>query len=80
MSIDTETWDGLTELAEAIGATRTDLIKDAIVLLVKTGSTPELREKLAILERELASVRRRLAAARAALEAPTFDAEPSVAA
>jgi hypothetical protein len=72
MSIPADTWQGLTELAEAVGATRTDLIRDAIHQLVRSGGeNPELKDRLRALEHELSMVRRRLDAARTALLADT---------
>lgn len=69
MSIPAETWEGLTELAEAVGATRTDLIRGAIDQLVRSGADPDLKDRLRSLEDQLATLRRRLGAARAALSA-----------
>jgi hypothetical protein len=68
MSISADTWQGLTDLAEAVGATRTDLIRDAIDQLVRSGGEdPDLKDRLRALEQELALLRRRLEAARTAL-------------
>ena len=79
MSIDADVWQGLTSLADAIGVTRTDLITEAIALLVRTDANPDLQLRMRQLEHELLDARRRLEAARIAL-VTDVDADSSVAA
>jgi hypothetical protein len=69
MSIDANVWQELTALAAAIGVTRTDLITEAIALLVRTDANPDLQYRMRQLEQELLDARRRLEAARIALVA-----------
>ena len=51
------------QLAEAVGVTRTDLIKDAITKLVADDG-PAVQHRIALLEQELHAMRTRLDAAR----------------
>ena len=63
MSISTEEWQALTELAQARGLTRTELIRASIVSTITTSADAELLR----LQQELSAARRQLKAIRTAL-------------
>jgi hypothetical protein len=65
MSIDAETWRKLSERAEALGITRTELIRRSIDRVIDTGDAdPDL---VNLLQAELVAARRQLLAIGAVL-------------
>lgn len=57
MSISRDQWDALTERAEALGITRTELIRQAITRTIADEAEPEVISELVAARRQLAAIK-----------------------